>query len=139
LRLKRHTSNSTLLSDQKLLFANEQSVLVTSAQPSQPFSLRLRARLPKDVWDTARFGGGEAFYARSFLRVPIMPQSAALYGTQLTGLIRQGDLTNTARLGLLPWLATAAFVGQKITGAIRESGNRRGSFSSPQCGAVNEA
>jgi hypothetical protein len=117
LRLKRHTSNSTLLSDQKLLFANEQSVLVTSAQPSQPFSLRLRARLPKDVWDTARFGGGEAFYTRSFLRVPIMPQSAALYGTQLTGLIQQGNLTNTARLGLLPWLATAAFVGQKITGS----------------------
>jgi hypothetical protein len=69
------------------------------------------------VWDTARFGGGEAFYTRSFLRVPIMPQSAALYGTQLTGLIQQGNLTNTARLGLLPWLATAAFVGQKITGS----------------------
>jgi hypothetical protein len=73
--------------------------------------------LPKFVWDSARFGGAQAFYARSFLRVPIMPQSASLYGTQLSGLIRQGDLNNTARLGLLPWLATAAFVGQKITGS----------------------
>lgn len=73
--------------------------------------------LPKSVTDTARFGGNQAFYARSFLRVPIMPQSAGLYGSQLTGLLRQGDLNNSARLGLLPWLATAAFVGQKLTGS----------------------
>jgi hypothetical protein len=32
-------------------------------------------------------------------------------------LLRQGDLNNSARLVLLPWLATAAFVGQKITGS----------------------
>jgi hypothetical protein len=73
--------------------------------------------LPKSVTDTARFGGDQAYYARSFLRVPIMPQSAGLYGSQLTGLLRHGDLNNSARLGLLPWLATAAFVGQKITGS----------------------
>jgi hypothetical protein len=73
--------------------------------------------LPKFVTDTARFGGDQAYYARSFLRVPIMPQSAGLYGSQLTGLLRHGDLNNSARLGLLPWLATAAFVGQKITGS----------------------
>ena len=46
-----------------------------------------------------------------------MPQSAALYGSQLTGLLRKGELQNTARLSLLPWLATAAVVGQKITGS----------------------
>jgi hypothetical protein len=73
--------------------------------------------LPAFVTETARFGGDQAYYARSFLRVPIMPQSAGLYGSQLTGLLRQGDLNNSARLGLLPWLATAAFVGQKITGS----------------------
>jgi hypothetical protein len=73
--------------------------------------------LPSVVTETARFGGDQAYYARSFLRVPIMPQSAGLYGSQLTGLLRQGDLTNSARLGLLPWLATAAYVGQKITGS----------------------
>jgi hypothetical protein len=73
--------------------------------------------LPAFVTETARFGGDQAYYARSFLRVPIMPQSAGLYGSQLTGLLRQGDLNNGARLGLLPWLATAAFVGQKITGS----------------------
>jgi hypothetical protein len=73
--------------------------------------------LPAFVTDAARFGGDQAYYARSFIRVPIMPQSAGLYGSQLTGLLRHGDLTNSARLGLLPWLATAAFVGQKITGS----------------------
>jgi hypothetical protein len=73
--------------------------------------------LPRFVTETARFGGDHAYYARSFLRVPIMPQSAGLYGSQLTGLLRQGDLNNSARLGLLPWLATAAYVGQKITGS----------------------
>jgi hypothetical protein len=73
--------------------------------------------LPAFVTETARFGGDQAYYARSFIRVPIMPQSAGLYSSQLTGLLRHGDLTNSARLGLLPWLATAAFVGQKITGS----------------------
>jgi hypothetical protein len=73
--------------------------------------------LPNSVTEAARFGGDQAYYARSFLRVPIMPQSAGLYSSQLTGLLRQGDLQNSARLGLLPWLATAAFVGQKITGS----------------------
>ena len=73
--------------------------------------------LPAIVTETARFGGAQSYYARSFLRVPIMPQSAGLYGSQLTGLLRQGDLTNSARLGLLPWLATAAFVGLKVTGS----------------------
>jgi hypothetical protein len=36
---------------------------------------------------------------------------------QLTGLLRKRELHNSARLGLLPWLATAAMVGQKITGS----------------------
>jgi hypothetical protein len=73
--------------------------------------------LPKSVTDTARFGGEQVFYARAFLRVPIMPQSAKLYGSQLTGMLQKGELQSSARLSLLPWLATAAAVGQKITGS----------------------
>ena len=73
--------------------------------------------LPHDVVQAARFGGDHAYYARGFLRVPILPQSAGLYRTQLAGLLRRGELHSSARLGLLPWLATAAFVGQKITGS----------------------
>lgn len=73
--------------------------------------------LPRFVRDAARFGGEEVYYRRDFLRIPILPQSASLYGSQLGGLLRRGELRSSARLGLLPWLATAAAVGQKITGS----------------------
>jgi hypothetical protein len=73
--------------------------------------------LPDFVTAAARFGGKEVYFGRGFLRIPIMPQSARLYGSQLTGLLRRRELHNGARLGLLPWLATAAVVGQKITGS----------------------
>lgn len=73
--------------------------------------------LPQFVKDAARFGGNLVYFNRDFLRVPIMPQSASLYGTQLSGLLRKGELYSSARLGLLPWLATAAAVGQKLTGS----------------------
>lgn len=72
--------------------------------------------LPAFVRESSRFGGEEIFFRKDFLRVPIMPQSASLYGTQLTGLLRKRELQSSARLGLLPWLATAAAVGQKIAG-----------------------
>ena len=73
--------------------------------------------LPQFVVASARFGGDEVYYGNGFLRVPIMPQSAKLYGSQLAGLVRKRELINSARLSLLPWLATAALVGQKITGS----------------------
>ncbi|MHB8302001.1 MAG: nucleotidyltransferase family protein [Acidobacteriaceae bacterium] len=73
--------------------------------------------LPHFVTESARFGGDQVYFARGFIRVPILPQSAGLYGTQLTGLLRNRELHSSARLGLLPWLATAAAVGQKITGS----------------------
>jgi len=73
--------------------------------------------LPQSVRASARFGGDEVHYGNGFLRVPIMPQSAGLYVSQLSGLLRKRELHNSARLSLLPWLATAAVVGQKITGS----------------------
>jgi len=73
--------------------------------------------LPDFVLASARFGGAEVYFNRGFLRVPIVPQSARLYGTQLTGLLCKRELHSSARLGLLPWLATAAAVGEKITGS----------------------
>ncbi len=73
--------------------------------------------LPHFVRDAARISGDEVYYARQFLRVPIMPQAVSLYGSQLAGLLRKRDLQNGARLSLLPWLATAALVGQRITGS----------------------
>ena len=73
--------------------------------------------LPPFVRASARFSGAQVHYGRGFLRVPIVPQSASLYGSQLTVLLRRRELESTARLSLLPWLATAAVVGQKITGS----------------------
>jgi len=73
--------------------------------------------LPQFVIDSARFGGEVVYYRREFLRVPILPQSAKLYGSQIAGLVRKRQLQNCARLSLLPWLATAAAVGQGITGS----------------------
>jgi hypothetical protein len=73
--------------------------------------------LPDSVLRAARFGGEQISFARGFLRVPIMPQSARLYGTQLFGVIGRGELHSGARLSLLPWLATAAAVGYKLTGS----------------------
>lgn len=73
--------------------------------------------LPEFVTEAAQFGGEQIYFSRDFLRVPILPQSARLYGVQLSGLLRKGELQNGARLSLLPWLATAAAMGQKITGS----------------------
>jgi len=73
--------------------------------------------LPEAVTRAARFGGRHIYYAREFLRVPILPQSARLYGSQLGGVLRRRELLSSARLGLLPWLATAAAIGYKLTGS----------------------
>jgi hypothetical protein len=73
--------------------------------------------LPGFVTASARFRGDEVYYERGFLRVPIMPQSARLYGSQLARVLARGELNNGVRLSLLPWLATAAVVGQKLTGS----------------------
>ena len=77
----------------------------------------LGLNLPALVVEDARFGGDRIYFARGFLRVPIMPQSARLYGAQLAGVLGRGELQNGARLSLLPWLAAAALVGEKFTGS----------------------
>lgn len=74
-------------------------------------------RLPYSVRNAARFGGERLFFRDDFLRVPVLPQSASLYGLQLSGLLRRRELRSSARLALLPWLATAAMAGQKLTGS----------------------
>jgi hypothetical protein len=73
--------------------------------------------IPDWVMAAARFSGKEVYFAKDFLRVPILPQSAKLYGSQLARVIRRRQFESGARLSLLPWLATAALVGQKITGS----------------------
>jgi hypothetical protein len=73
--------------------------------------------LPQYLLDAARFGGGQVHYAREYLRVSIMPHSADLYKTQLAGMFHRREMKSGARLSLLPGLAVAALVGQKLSGS----------------------
>jgi hypothetical protein len=73
--------------------------------------------LPTSVRSAARFGANQVRFGRGFLRIPILPHSARLYASEWTTLILHGQLRSTARLSLLPCLATAAAIGQKITGS----------------------
>ena len=75
--------------------------------------------LPGRVVNAARFGGSEIKFARGYLRIPILPHSAKIvHLTTYKILIRpMGNLKSSARLALLPGLATAAAIGQKITGS----------------------
>jgi hypothetical protein len=73
--------------------------------------------LPSSVRGAARFGADQIRFDRGFLRIPILPHSARLYASEWTTLMLNGQLRSTARLSLLPCLATAAALGQKITGS----------------------
>ncbi len=73
--------------------------------------------LPQSVLSAARFGGDQIKPRARFLRVPMVPQGAALYTHQLTRTAFSGDVPATFRLSLLPPLASAAAVAYKITGS----------------------
>jgi hypothetical protein len=73
--------------------------------------------LPSLVTGSARFGAAKVRFRRQFLRVPILPQSIHLYADELKTLLMNGDLRNSLRLSLLPGLATAAALEQKLTGS----------------------
>ena len=73
--------------------------------------------LPPTAKAASAFGGEKISFARDFLRVPIVPESIELYTTELKTLAQHGELKETFRLSLLPYLAVAAAVGQKLTGS----------------------
>jgi len=73
--------------------------------------------LPTQVTTSARFGTDQVRFRRDFLRVSILPHSMNLYASELMTLLRKGEVRNSLRLSLLPGLATAAALGQKITGS----------------------
>lgn len=73
--------------------------------------------LPSLVTGSARFGTEQVRFRGDFLRVSIMPHSMNLYASELMTLLLKGELRNTLRLSLLPGLATAAALGQKVTGS----------------------
>jgi hypothetical protein len=69
------------------------------------------------VMGSAKFGTNQIRFRRDFLRVSILPHSMNLYASELTTLLLKGDFRNSFRLSLLPGLATAAAVEQKLTGS----------------------
>jgi hypothetical protein len=73
--------------------------------------------LPNFVVTAARFGGNQIKPRARFLRVPVLPHGAALYTHQVTHTAMRGDVPGAFRLGLLPYLASAAAVAYKITGS----------------------
>jgi hypothetical protein len=73
--------------------------------------------LPSFVSHSAKFGTGQVRFHRDFVRIPIVPHSLDLYASELMTLLLNGELRNTLRLSLLPGLATAAALEQKITGS----------------------
>ena len=73
--------------------------------------------LPSLVTGSAKFGTDQVRFRRDFLRVSILPHSINLYASELMTLLLKGEVRNSLRLSLLPGLATAAALGQKITGS----------------------
>ncbi len=73
--------------------------------------------LPREVIDSARSSEKRTYVSKKFVRIPIMPEAASLYSQQMFGIGVNGDFRAMFRLGLLPALATAAFIGFKLTGS----------------------
>lgn len=73
--------------------------------------------LPPFVTRAAKFGTDQVRFRRDFLRVSILPHSLNLYASELMSLLLKGELRNSLRLSLLPGLATAAALEQKLTGS----------------------
>jgi hypothetical protein len=69
------------------------------------------------VMGSAKFGTNQVRFRRDFLRVSILPHSMNLYASELMTLLLKGELRNSLRLSLLPGLATAAALEQKLTGS----------------------
>lgn len=73
--------------------------------------------LPAAVKQEAECNGSAVHPKSRFLRVPIMPHGAQLYLQQVTRTAMNGNLAATARLSLLPYLATAAAISYRLTGS----------------------
>jgi hypothetical protein len=69
------------------------------------------------VTRSAKFGTDQVRFRRDFLRLSILPHSMNLYASELMTLLLKGELRNSLRLSLLPGLATAAALEQKLTGS----------------------
>src|SRR5580704_1966074 len=75
--------------------------------------------VPDFVANEAVLDGKSLFVRGSWLRVPVFPGVASLYGRQMGSMIWRGDVPGVFRLGLLPPLASVATLAYKLTGSPR--------------------
>jgi hypothetical protein len=73
--------------------------------------------LPKEVLAATRFGADKMFARGKFLCIPVLPQGFALYVNQFAQLARHGNVPATARLSLLPPLASVAALAYAVAGS----------------------
>jgi hypothetical protein len=73
--------------------------------------------LPANVAKAAMFGAERVNVRAKFLRVPMMPEGAKLYTSEVKTMALNGNVPATLRLSLLPPLASAAAIAYKITGS----------------------
>jgi hypothetical protein len=73
-------------------------------------------RLPPQVESAAHLGAEMLFERDGLWHFPVMPQGAKLFAWELAHTLRQRDLAASARLCLLPPLASVASLAYAITG-----------------------
>ncbi|MGE5205482.1 MAG: nucleotidyltransferase family protein [Chlamydiota bacterium] len=73
--------------------------------------------LPREVLAAAKFGGNKITVRERFLRFPVMPEGAGLYGLQMRQTAARGDVPAALRLSLLPPLASMAALAYRVTGS----------------------
>jgi hypothetical protein len=73
--------------------------------------------LPRRVTIAARFGASQVTSKNRFLRIPIFPEGAELYTSQLAKTAWRGEASAALRLSLFPGLASVAAVAAKLTGS----------------------
>jgi hypothetical protein len=71
-------------------------------------------QLPNEVMDASRFGEEKMIIRSKYLWVPILPQSVSLFAKQYAQLVRNGNVSATARLSLLPPLASIAMLAYAV-------------------------
>ncbi len=96
--------------------------VVTYLKIVADYSERYRGRklaVPDFIASEALLDGKSLFVRGSWLRVPVFPGVASLYGRQMGSMLWRGDMPGVFRLGLLPPLASVATLAYKLTGSPR--------------------
>jgi hypothetical protein len=96
--------------------------VVTYLKIVADYSERYRDRklaVPEFIAREAVLDGKSLFVRGTWLRVPVFPGVASLYGRQMGSMLWRGDMPGFFRLGLLPPLASVATLAYKLTGSPR--------------------